>query len=35
MIKEAIKAFKSGEIVLIFDNENRERETDMIVSESI
>jgi len=32
MIKEAIKAFKDGEIVLIFDNENRERETDMIVA---
>lgn len=32
MIKDAIKAFKDGEIVLIFDNENRERETDMIVA---
>lgn len=32
MTKEAIKAFKDGEIVLIFDNENRERETDMIVA---
>ena len=32
MIKDAIKAFKNGEIVLIFDNENRERETDMIIA---
>jgi len=32
MIKKALKAFKSGEIVLVFDNENRERETDMIVA---
>ncbi len=32
MIKDAIKAFKDGEIVLIFDNENRERETDMIIA---
>ena len=32
MIKDVIKAFKDGEIVLIFDNENRERETDMIIA---
>lgn len=32
MINDALKAFKDGEIVLIFDNENRERETDMIVA---
>jgi len=32
MIKDLINAFKDGEIVLIFDNENRERETDMIIA---
>ncbi|MEG3225337.1 MAG: 3,4-dihydroxy-2-butanone-4-phosphate synthase [Methanobacteriales archaeon Met13] len=32
MIKEALKAYKKGEIVLIFDDDNRERETDMIVA---
>ena len=32
MIDKAIKAFKNGEIVLIFDSDNRERETDMIVA---
>jgi len=32
MIKEAIEAYKKGEIVLIFDDDNRERETDMIVA---
>lgn len=32
MIKDAIEAFKNGEIVLIFDSDNRERETDMIVA---
>ena len=32
MIDNAIKAFKNGEIVLIFDDDNRERETDMIVA---
>ncbi|CDG64154.1 MAG: 3,4-dihydroxy 2-butanone 4-phosphate synthase [Methanobacterium sp.] len=32
MIKEAIEAFKNGEIVLIFDDDNRERETDMIMA---
>jgi 3,4-dihydroxy 2-butanone 4-phosphate synthase len=29
MIKKAIESFKKGEIVLIFDDDNRERETDM------
>ncbi len=32
MIKKAIESFKKGEIVLIFDDDNRERETDMIVA---
>lgn len=32
MIEDAIKAFKDGKIVLIFDNDNRERETDMIIA---
>lgn len=32
MIKKAVEAFKKGEIVLIFDDDNRERETDMIVA---
>lgn len=32
MIKKAVEAFKNGEIVLIFDDDNRERETDMIIS---
>ncbi|MBM4240526.1 MAG: 3,4-dihydroxy-2-butanone-4-phosphate synthase [Euryarchaeota archaeon] len=32
MIKKALKAFKNGEIVLVFDDDNRERETDMIVA---
>ena len=32
MIKDTIKSFKNGEIVLIFDNENREKETDMIIA---
>lgn len=32
MIDNAIKAFKNGDIVLIFDDDNRERETDMIVA---
>ena len=32
MIKKAVEAFKNGEIVLIFDDDNRERETDMIVA---
>lgn len=32
MIKKALKAFKNGDIVLVFDDDNRERETDMIVA---
>lgn len=32
MINKALKAFKNGEIVLIFDDDNREKETDMIVA---
>ena len=32
MIKEALEALKNGEIVLVFDSDNRERETDMIVA---
>lgn len=32
MIDEALKAFKNGEIVLVFDDDNRERETDMIMA---
>lgn len=32
MIQEALKALKRGEIVLVFDADNRERETDMIVA---
>ena len=28
MIKEALEALKNGEIVLVFDSDNRERETD-------
>ena len=32
MIKRAIESFKKGEIVLIFDDDNRERETDMILA---
>jgi 3,4-dihydroxy 2-butanone 4-phosphate synthase len=32
MIDKALQAFKKGEIVLIFDDDNRERETDMIVA---
>jgi len=32
MIKKALEALKNGEIVLVFDADNRERETDMIVA---
>lgn len=32
MINDALKAFKNGEIILVFDSDNRERETDMIVA---
>ncbi|MDI6643987.1 MAG: 3,4-dihydroxy-2-butanone-4-phosphate synthase [Methanobacteriaceae archaeon] len=32
MIKKALEALKKGEIVLVFDADNRERETDMIVA---
>ena len=32
MIDDALKAFKDGEIILVFDSENRERETDMIIA---
>lgn len=32
MIKKALEALKNGEIVLVFDSDNRERETDMIVA---
>lgn len=32
MIEKALKAFQNGEIVLIFDDDNREKETDMIVA---
>ncbi len=32
MITEAVEAFKKGKIILIFDDDNREKETDMIVA---
>ena len=32
MIEKALEALKNGEIVLVFDSDNRERETDMIVA---
>ena len=32
MIKKVLDAYKKGEIVLIFDDDNRERETDMIIA---
>lgn len=32
MIEEALKSLKKGEIVLVFDAANRERETDMILA---
>ncbi|HNR26554.1 MAG TPA: 3,4-dihydroxy-2-butanone-4-phosphate synthase [Methanobacteriaceae archaeon] len=32
MIKKVLDSYKKGEIVLIFDDDNRERETDMIVA---
>jgi 3,4-dihydroxy 2-butanone 4-phosphate synthase len=32
MINKALESFKNGEIVLVFDDDNRERETDMIVA---
>lgn len=32
MIDDALKALKDGEIILVFDSDNRERETDMIVA---
>lgn len=32
MIDEAIKALKNGEIILVYDSDNRESETDMIVA---
>ena len=32
MIDEAIKALKNGEIILVYDSEDRESETDMIVA---
>jgi 3,4-dihydroxy 2-butanone 4-phosphate synthase len=32
MITKALDAFKTGEIILIFDDDNREKETDMIVA---
>lgn len=32
MIEKALKAFRNGEIVLVFDDDNRERETDMIIA---
>jgi 3,4-dihydroxy 2-butanone 4-phosphate synthase len=32
MINDALKALKDGEIILVFDSDNRERETDMIVA---
>ncbi len=32
MIKRALDAFKTGKIILIFDDDNREKETDMIVA---
>ncbi|MGO9386573.1 MAG: 3,4-dihydroxy-2-butanone-4-phosphate synthase [Methanobacterium sp.] len=32
MIKRALNGFKTGEIILIFDDDNREKETDMIVA---
>lgn len=32
MIQEALKSLRKGEMVLVFDADNRERETDMIVA---
>ncbi|MDO5851233.1 MAG: 3,4-dihydroxy-2-butanone-4-phosphate synthase [Methanobacteriaceae archaeon] len=32
MINEAIKALQNGEIILVYDNEDRESETDMIMA---
>lgn len=32
MINDALKALKDGEIILVFDSDNREKETDMIVA---
>ena len=32
MIDEAIKALKNGEKILVYDNEDRESETDMITA---
>ncbi len=32
MIQKALEALKNGKIVLVFDSDNRERETDMIVA---
>jgi len=32
MINDALKALKDGEIILVFDSDNRERETDMIIA---
>lgn len=32
MIDEAIEALKNGEIILVYDNDDRESETDMIVA---
>ena len=32
MIQKALEALKNGEIVLVFDADNRERETDMIIA---
>jgi 3,4-dihydroxy 2-butanone 4-phosphate synthase len=32
MMKDVLKAFKDGEIILVFDSDNRERETDMFIA---
>ena len=31
MIREAIRRFKNGEFLLIYDSDNRERETDLVI----
>ena len=32
MIKNALESFQKGDLILVFDDDNRERETDMIVA---
>lgn len=35
MIDDAIKALKNGEFVLIYDDDDREGETDMVIASEI